>query len=76
MFQDYALFPHLSAADNVAFGLRRLPKQQRRARVADMLALVGLADSGNAYPHELWGAQQQPAAAARALAPSPELLLP
>ncbi|MBU9142315.1 ABC transporter ATP-binding protein [Burkholderia multivorans] len=75
MFQDYALFPHLSAADNVAFGLRRLPKHARRARVADMLALVGLADSGNAYPHELSGGQQQRVALARALAPSPELLL-
>ncbi|MEN2470207.1 ABC transporter ATP-binding protein [Burkholderia sp. GS2Y] len=75
MFQDYALFPHLSAADNVAFGLRRMPKTERRMRVADMLELVGLADSGGAYPHELSGGQQQRVALARALAPSPELLL-
>ena len=75
MFQDYALFPHLSAAENVAFGLRRMPKAERRIRVADMLDLVGLADSGGAYPHELSGGQQQRVALARALAPSPELLL-
>ncbi|MDR8731113.1 ABC transporter ATP-binding protein [Burkholderia pseudomultivorans] len=75
MFQDYALFPHLSAADNVAFGLRRMPKPERRARVADMLELVGLAQSAGAYPHELSGGQQQRVALARALAPSPELLL-
>ncbi|MBL3950314.1 ATP-binding cassette domain-containing protein, partial [Bacteroides thetaiotaomicron] len=74
-FQDYALFPHLSAADNVAFGLRRMAKAERRLRVAEMLELVGLADSGDAYPHELSGGQQQRVALARALAPSPELLL-
>ncbi|MFP3534681.1 ATP-binding cassette domain-containing protein, partial [Burkholderia sp. SIMBA_042] len=62
-------------ADNVAFGLRRLPKAERRSRVADMLELVGLADAGSAYPHELSGGQQQRVALARALAPSPELLL-
>ncbi|MGU7772526.1 ABC transporter ATP-binding protein [Burkholderia sp. MR1-5-21] len=75
MFQDYALFPHLSAADNVAFGLRRQPLAERCARVAEMLELVGLADAADAYPHELSGGQQQRVALARALAPSPELLL-
>ncbi len=75
MFQEYALFPHLSAGRNVAFGLRRLPRAQQQARVAEMLALVGLADAGERFPHELSGGQQQRIALARALAPSPALLL-
>ena len=75
MFQEYALFPHLSAAGNVGFGLRRLPAAERDARVREMLALVGLADAGHAHPHELSGGQQQRVALARALAPSPALLL-
>jgi iron(III) transport system ATP-binding protein len=75
MFQEYALFPHLTAAQNVGFGLRRLPQPDQRARVAEMLALVGLAESGGRYPHELSGGQQQRIALARALAPSPALLL-
>lgn len=75
MFQEYALFPHLTAAQNVGFGLRRQPQAEQRARVAEMLALVGLAESGGRYPHELSGGQQQRIALARALAPSPALLL-
>jgi iron(III) transport system ATP-binding protein len=75
MFQEYALFPHLSAGSNVAFGLRRLPRAQQRTRVSEMLALVGLADAGERFPHELSGGQQQRIALARALAPSPALLL-
>ncbi|QNK68440.1 ABC transporter ATP-binding protein [Variovorax sp. PAMC26660] len=75
MFQEYALFPHLSAAKNVAFGLRRLDRAAQQARVAEMLALVGLAEAGERYPHELSGGQQQRIALARALAPSPALLL-
>jgi len=75
MFQDYALFPHLNVAENVGFGLRRSARAVRRARVAEMLAVVGLSDVGNHYPHELSGGQQQRVALARALAPAPELLL-
>ena len=75
MFQEYALFPHLSAAKNVAFGLRRMPRAAQHERVAEMLALVGLVDAAERYPHELSGGQQQRIALARALAPSPALLL-
>jgi iron(III) transport system ATP-binding protein len=75
MFQEYALFPHLDAARNIAFGLRGLPRAQQQARVAEMLALVGLGEAGERYPHELSGGQQQRIALARALAPAPALLL-
>jgi iron(III) transport system ATP-binding protein len=75
VFQDYALFPHLSVEANVAFGVSRLPRSERRARVARMLELVGLGDLTARYPHELSGGQQQRVAAARALAPAPALLL-
>ena len=75
VFQDYALFPHLSVEGNVAFGLRRARPEARRDRVARMLKLVGLSSLGDRYPHELSGGQQQRVALARALAPAPELLL-
>ncbi|GAA0492015.1 MULTISPECIES: ABC transporter ATP-binding protein [Pigmentiphaga] len=75
MFQDYALFPHLSVEDNVGFGLRREPAAARAARVKGLLSLVGMASLGGKYPHELSGGQQQRVALARALAPRPELLL-
>lgn len=75
VFQDYALFPHLSIADNLRFGLRARPKGEVEARVAELAALVGIAASLDKHPHELSGGQQQRAALARALAPRPELIL-
>jgi iron(III) transport system ATP-binding protein len=72
VFQDYALFPHLTVAENVGFGV---PRRERGARVADTLARVGLDDYGSRYPHELSGGQQQRVALARALAPAPSLVL-
>lgn len=75
VFQDYALFPHLSVGANVAFGLHPLPRAERAARVTEVLTLVGLQGSEARFPHELSGGQQQRVALARALAPRPQLLL-
>jgi iron(III) transport system ATP-binding protein len=75
VFQNYALFPHLSVADNVAYGLHRLPRDARAAQVRHVLRLVGLADQHARLPHELSGGQQQRVALARALAPSPAVVL-
>jgi putrescine transport system ATP-binding protein len=77
MFQSYALFPHLTAADNVAFGLRqeRLPKTEIAGRVADMLRLVNLTGKERRKPHELSGGERQRVALARALAKRPKVLL-
>ena len=72
VFQDYALFPHLTVAANVCFGL---PRRQHTARLAELLALVGLEGLEQRYPHELSGGQQQRVALARALAPNPRLVL-
>ena len=72
VFQDYALFPHLTVAENVGFGL---PRRTRPMRVPELLAIVGLERVGGRYPHELSGGQQQRVALARALAPAPELVL-
>ncbi len=75
VFQDFALFPHLTVADNVAFGLKRLSRTARAERVAEMLDLTRLTEQARRYPHELSGGQQQRVALARALAPQPSLLL-
>jgi putrescine transport system ATP-binding protein len=77
MFQSYALFPHLTVWDNVAFGLRRdgMPKDEVAARVEKMLALVQLTSYGKRKPHQLSGGQQQRVALARSLAKRPQLLL-
>ena len=72
VFQDYALFPHLTVAGNVGYGL---PRAGRGVRVAEALALVGLAEHGLRYPHQLSGGQQQRVALARALAPEPAVVL-
>ncbi len=73
VFQDHALFPHLSVADNVAYGIRRDP--DRGVRVAELLDLVSLPDAGGRMPHELSGGMQQRVAIARALATRPEVIL-
>jgi len=75
VFQDYALFPHMTVHDNVAYGLHALPRSERSHRVAEVLALVGLSDYAQQAPHQLSGGQQQRVALARALAPKPDLLL-
>ncbi len=75
VFQDYALFPHLTVASNIMFGLHYMPYIHRLNRSAEMLEIVGLKDVADSYPHELSGGQQQRVALARALAPKPDLLL-
>ncbi|HEY9631279.1 MAG TPA: ABC transporter ATP-binding protein [Coleofasciculaceae cyanobacterium] len=78
VFQDYALFPHLTVAHNIAFGLQQrgsYSSKEKSLRVTEALALVGLKGMGDRYPHELSGGQQQRVALARALAPRPTLLL-
>jgi molybdate transport system permease protein len=75
LFQNYALFPHLSVAQNVAFGLQHLSESDRKLRVQEQLISVQMSGLENRYPHELSGGQQQRVALARAIAPSPDLLL-
>jgi iron(III) transport system ATP-binding protein len=75
VFQDYALFPHLTVADNIAFGLQHHSRASRKQTTAELLDLIRLQDCAKAYPHQLSGGQQQRVALARALAPRPKLLL-
>jgi molybdate transport system permease protein len=75
VFQNYALFPHMSVTENIAFGLHHLPKPLRLQQVNQQLALVQLQGLGDRYPHQLSGGQQQRVALARALAIEPEVLL-
>ncbi|HEX9036705.1 MAG TPA: ABC transporter ATP-binding protein [Ktedonobacterales bacterium] len=77
VFQQYALFPHMTAAQNIAFGMRiqRRPEDAIRTRCAELLQLVGLSDRSGSYPHQLSGGQQQRVALARALAVEPKVLL-
>ncbi len=75
VFQQFALFPHLTAEGNVAYGLKGLRREGRQRRAREMLALVGMAEFARRYPHQLSGGQQQRVALARALAPEPLVLL-
>ncbi|MDQ3534948.1 MAG: ABC transporter ATP-binding protein [Bacteroidota bacterium] len=75
VFQDYALFPHLSIYNNLCFGLNKWKSKDKKARVKEMLELVGLEDYEERYPHQLSGGQQQRIALARSLAPNPALIL-
>jgi putative spermidine/putrescine transport system ATP-binding protein len=77
VFQAYALFPNMNVEDNVGFGLKiaGMPTEQRRARVDEMLKLIGLSGYGSRFPFEMSGGQQQRVALARALAPKPRMLL-
>ncbi|ARP37370.1 ABC transporter ATP-binding protein [Vibrio syngnathi] len=75
IFQDYALFPHLTVNQNICFGLKGLSEQQKKEKVQEMLELVHLDEFGDRYPHQLSGGQQQRVAIARSLAYKPDLLL-
>ncbi|PIE74717.1 MAG: ABC transporter [Deltaproteobacteria bacterium] len=75
VFQDYALFPHMTVFKNVIFGINKLKKKDRKKRGEEMLDMVGLGNFHERYPHELSGGEQQRVAIARAMAPEPKILL-
>ncbi|EZH66699.1 ABC transporter ATP-binding protein [Bacillaceae bacterium JMAK1] len=75
VFQDFALFPHLTIEKNITFGLTKMSRQARKDRALEMLQLIGLENYAKSFPHELSGGQQQRIALARALAPKPDIVL-
>lgn len=75
VFQDYALFPHMTVEGNIKFGLKNMDKKEKNKRLEEVLELVNLTEFKDRYPYELSGGQQQRVALARALAPKPSLLL-
>ncbi len=75
VFQEYALFPHMTIRENICFGIRKFAIHEKNSRLNELLSLVGLEGTGNKYPHEISGGQQQRVALARALAPKPDILL-
>lgn len=75
VFQDYALFPHMTVEENIAFGLSKMRRSEKKERVKEVLELVELAGFEKRYPHQLSGGQQQRIALARAIAPQPALIL-